>query len=101
MFNNASTSTRRRTTAWPAIALALLALLSGCRYGPSIVAENQRRIIDRAVVEYPPGYDLRVLARGLTGPSCIAFDYDDPVHKGSMFVAESGQGDNHVRIYYF
>lgn len=81
-------------------ALTLL-LAGGCVGGPSLVQPSQRRLIDRALVEYPPGFQLAVVARGLTAPTCIAFDYDDPVHKGSMFIAESGAGNTRVRIYYF
>src|SRR5580658_5733314 len=72
-------------------AALLLLIVTGCTIGPSIIPAAQRRTVDRALVEYPPGFELHVLAKGLTAPTCIAFDYDDPVHKGSMFIAESGQ----------
>jgi len=81
--------------------VAALMLAGGCVVGPAVIPQPQRRAIDRALVEYPPGFELTVFAHGLTAATCIAFDYDDPVHKGSLFVAESGEGDTRVRIYYF
>jgi glucose/arabinose dehydrogenase len=80
---------------------AAVLLAGGCVVGPGIIPQQQRRAIDRAVVDYPGGYELTVYAHGLTAATCIAFDYDDPVHKGSLFVAESGEGNTRVRIYYF
>src|SRR3954470_13936495 len=81
-----------------AAGVSLLALLliaaPGCRTGPELL-KNQPSI-DRAIVEYPPGFDLRRHMTGLTAPSAIAFDAD-----GSLLIAESGVDDNDVRIFGF
>jgi hypothetical protein len=81
--------------------IAVLLLAGGCLSGPSLIPREQRHVIDRANVEYPPHFELTVFAHGLTAPECIAFDYDDPVHKGTLFVAEAGAGGTSVRIYRF
>jgi glucose/arabinose dehydrogenase len=66
-------------------------LLPGCRTGPQIVAEPAT--LDRALVEYPAGFELKPFAIGLTAPSAIAFDAE-----GSLLIAESGAGGNEARI---
>jgi glucose/arabinose dehydrogenase len=76
--------------------LVLLALLlvaaPGCRTGPELL-KNQPSI-DRALVEYPPGFDFRRHMTGLTAPTAIAFDAD-----GALLIAESGIDGNDVRIF--
>jgi glucose/arabinose dehydrogenase len=74
------------------LALTGVGLLStGCRIGPQLVQEPAS--IDRALVEYPAGFDLKPYISGLTAPSAIAFDAD-----GSLLIAESGTGDTEPRI---
>jgi len=68
--------------------------VAGCRTTPEIL-KNQASI-DRAVVEYPAGFELRQHVRGLTAPTGIAFDAD-----GSLLVAESGIDGNEPRIFGF
>jgi glucose/arabinose dehydrogenase len=75
-------------------ALTLLLLTPGCGTTPEIL-KNQPSV-DRALVEYPPGFDFRPYIRGLTAPCAIAFDPD-----GSLLVAESGIDDNDPRIFGF
>jgi glucose/arabinose dehydrogenase len=76
------------------IAFLALCLVTGCQIKPEIIKNPPT--IDRALVEYPPGFDFRPYVRGLTGPSAIAFDAD-----GSLLVAESGIDGNDPRIFGF
>jgi len=72
--------------------VALVLVQAGCRVGPEVL-KNQASI-DRAVVEYPAGFELRTHVRGLTAPTAIAFDAD-----GSLLVAESGIDGNEPRVF--
>jgi glucose/arabinose dehydrogenase len=76
------------------VLLLLLTAATGCRTTPEIL-KNQAAI-DRALVEYPPGFDLLPYVRGLTAPSAIAFDSD-----GSLLIAESGIDGNDARVFGF
>jgi glucose/arabinose dehydrogenase len=75
-------------------ACCLLLLISGCKTGPEVLTNQPT--LDRALVDYPPGFELRPFVRGLTAPSAIAFDAD-----GSLLVAESGVDGNEPRIFGF
>jgi glucose/arabinose dehydrogenase len=77
-----------------ALLLLSLLLLVGCKTGPVMVKDAAP--IDRALVEYPPGMELRPLVNGLTAPSAIAFDAD-----GTLLIAESGIDGNDARIFGF
>ncbi|MBV8779839.1 MAG: hypothetical protein JO353_00445, partial [Phycisphaerae bacterium] len=79
--------------------LLISAALMGCRSGPALI--EQSPVIDRSIVEYPPNVQLTEYADGLTGPSAIAFDYDEGDHKGTMVIAESGRGGHSPRLYGF
>jgi hypothetical protein len=82
----------------PQLALpALLAIVvAGCVRGPMFVPVNQRKAIDRAVVDYPGGYVLKEVLHNLTGP--IDFEEDE---QGNWIVAESGRGGYAPRIFRF
>lgn len=71
-----------------------LSLLSGCKAGPEILRDEAP--IDRSVVEYPPGFELRPYIKGLTAPTAITFDGE-----GSLLIAESGFDDSKPRIFGF
>jgi hypothetical protein len=79
--------------------LALVVLIGGCIRGPSILAPNQQQLIDRSIVEYPPGYELRTFVEHLTAPSAIAFDADAFAGKGAILIAESGIGGKDTKIF--
>ncbi len=64
----------------------------GCINKPSLIAEVDRKPIDRKVVEYPAGLRLELMASDLSAPTAIAFDAE-----GSLLVAENG-ADNKPRI---
>jgi glucose/arabinose dehydrogenase len=81
------------------ILLALVVVVSGCIRGPAILAPHQQQVIDRSVVEYPPGYELRTFVEHLTAPSAIAFDPDAFSGKGAILIAESGIGGKDTRIF--
>src|SRR5689334_10612767 len=78
-----------------ALCLLPLALLAGCKTGPELVKDA--KTIDRALVDYPPGFELRPYVRGLTAPCAIAFDPTDD----SLLIAESGVDDTEPRIFGF
>ncbi len=75
-------------------ALACLLVNTGCQTTPEL--KTNQPDIDRAVVEYPPGFELRTYVSNLTGPCAICFDAD-----GSLLIAESGIDDNDPRIFGF
>jgi hypothetical protein len=73
-----------------------LASLAGCGPGPRALSYLDQKVIDRSLVEYPSGYELRRVATGLTAPTAVAVD---PV--GNLLVAEGGIDGNDVRIWGF
>jgi glucose/arabinose dehydrogenase len=60
-------------------------LLCGCQSSPVILAPNQQTVIDRSIVEYPAGFELRPYVRNLTAPTCFCFDTE-----GSLIIANQG-----------
>jgi glucose/arabinose dehydrogenase len=75
------------------LVLWLLLLPAGCVRGPVLLSEAEQRPIDRKLVEYPSGFELRPYVRNLTAPSAIAFDTD-----GAILIAEGGAGGSDIRI---
>jgi len=74
------------------LGVAVLVLLAtGCARGPQWLTVDQQRPIDRAYIEYPSGYELIPVARGLNAPTAVAFD-----EQGTIFIAESGGGEPHI-----
>lgn len=73
----------------------LFAVQSGCAPGPRVLDPEEQLTIDRAVVEYPAGFELRPFITNLTGATAITFD-----DEGSIIIAEGGEGDQ-LRIYGF
>jgi glucose/arabinose dehydrogenase len=84
-----------RAVAAAALLVLALVLPPGCGPGPHLIKPEERKSIDRAVVEYPAGYVLQPCIRNLTGATAIAFD-----EQGSIVIAEGGDGDL-IRIYGF
>jgi glucose/arabinose dehydrogenase len=76
--------------------LSLLAFMSGCQRGPTLLRSEEQATIDRTIIEYPAGTELKPYITGLTAPSAIAFD-----NEGSILIAESGRGGREPRIYGF
>jgi sugar lactone lactonase YvrE len=74
--------------------MVLAAGLVGCVRGPVVLAPDQQTVIDRKLVEYPSGVELREIIRNLNGPIDVDVDED-----GSLIVAESGRGGFDVRIF--
>ncbi len=72
--------------------LASVCLLTGCTTAPRMLVPDEQHVIDRALVEYPAGFELRRYATGFTAPSAVTFDAD-----GSLFVAE-GERDDEPQI---
>jgi glucose/arabinose dehydrogenase len=83
-------------SAIPLVALLGLASLTGCGPGPRALSYLEQKVIDRSLVEYPSGYELRRVATGLTAPTAVAVD-----PAGNLLVAEGGVGGNDVRIWAF
>ncbi len=83
----------------PRIGLLLLfagLLTAGCTPSATFIPESQRKVIDRSVTEYPPGFELCTVVRNLTAPTAIAFD-----NEGSLIVAEGGDTDREPAIFGF
>ena len=68
--------------------IALAGAIGGCLPAPHVLMPDEQHVIDRHLVEYPDGLELRRYATGFTAPTAIAF-YTD----GSMLVAEGERGE--------
>ena len=87
----------RPRAAWVAgvaLACALLPLV-GCVNEPALLSAARRRPFDRQSVEYPSGYVLTPLVRGLNCPTAICFDAD----RNILLVAESGIDGSEPHIF--
>ncbi len=73
--------------------VATFSLLGGCAQGPRLLPKAEQKAIDRAIVEYPTGFELTPYVRNLTAPTAIAFDTD-----GSLLIAENSleEGQPHI-----
>lgn len=69
-------------------------LLGGCVHGPVAYRPNVQPTMDRRNVDYPAGFELKLVASGFTAPVAEAWDLDS----GTMLVAEAGI-DQEPRIY--
>ncbi len=76
------------------VAFAAALVMGGCATGPTYIPANQRRIVDRQLVEYPGGVEMEEVAQNLTAPVDLAIDND-----GTLIVAEEGVDGNDPRIY--
>src|SRR6266700_295787 len=76
------------------LVFVLLFAATGCKTTPYILKDQPP--IDRALVDYPAGFELRPYVRGLTGPSAFCFDSDD-----SLIIAESGIDNDEPKIFGF
>lgn len=50
-----------------------------------MIKPDERRTVDRALIEYPPGLRLQMVVRNLTCPTAMAFDQE-----GSLIVVDEG-----------
>ena len=75
-------------------AMALL-LFAGCINQPGLLPVARRKPFDRKAVEYPSGFVLTPLVRGLNCPTAICFDPD----RNDLFVAESGIDGSEPHIF--
>lgn len=84
------------------LTIAVLSLLvAGCGRGPTLLPEDQRRVIDRQVVEYPTGFVLTPYIDSLTAPIAMAFVQSDDEFDDALLIAESGIGGHGIRIFGF
>jgi len=74
--------------------MCLIFLMPGCIGRSTWVGPSDQRPIDRSAVEYPAGFQLVQVARGLNAPSAIAFDAD-----GSLLIVEGGADGGVPRIF--
>ncbi len=83
-----------------ACGMTLLAmLLTGCARGPMLIPPDERTPIDRSLVEYPGGYELRPHVRNLTAPTAMAFDEDEGPTYGTLIIAEAGVDGHEPRVF--
>lgn len=83
-----------RTNSIAAVLLAFL--LCGCSSGPDLLKPEDQKLVDRSVVEYPAGAEMRLVVENLTAPSAIAFDPD-----GTLLIAEGGIAEYDPRVIAF
>jgi len=78
------------------LASVLLAVcfVGACAHAPVIINPRDQATVDRRNVEYPAGFDLKLVMTNLNAPSAIAFDAD-----GTMLIAESGTDGQDPRIF--
>ncbi len=74
--------------------LLALCSLAGCFHGPTVYKPRDQVVLDRRIVEYPAGFDCKLIATGFTSPVALAADTD-----GTLFVAEAGLEGDEPRIY--
>lgn len=79
-----------------AAALLGAVALIGCQTTPTLLSPADQHAIDRRLVEYPTGFELKPYVRYLTAPSAIAFDPE-----GSLIIASGGVGESEVRLFGF
>lgn len=79
-----------------AVVFSVVVAGTGCRVEPRMVPPGQRRAIDRALVEYPAGFELQPYIRNLTAPTAVTWD-----DRGSIIVAAGGVGGKRVHIFGF
>ena len=60
-----------KTAALVALAAVALALQTGCSTKARLLKADERKAIDRAIVEYPAGYSLESVVRGLSGATAM------------------------------
>src|SRR5437870_7397557 len=75
-------------------AILVSLILAGCLNNPIRLSANAQKTIDRAIVEYPTGFELKPYILNLTAPTSVAFDND-----GSILIAEGGIGGYSPRIF--
>jgi hypothetical protein len=70
-------------------------LAEGCAPGPTLLNEAMRKTIDRRIVEYPDGYELKPYMVNLDTPEGFCFD-----ESKNMIVAEGGidGADPHIFV---
>ncbi|QOV88317.1 PQQ-dependent sugar dehydrogenase [Humisphaera borealis] len=78
------------------LAVLVLAGLTGCGSGPRILPREERKVIDRKLIERPSGFDVELFAVGLDQPIATTFDGD-----GNLIIAEAGMNRCEPRIYGF
>jgi hypothetical protein len=69
-------------------------LVAGCIHQPQMLPLSRQKVIDRAVVEYPSQFVLKLLVDGLNGPTAMAVDDD-----GNILIAESGMDGSEPHIF--
>ena len=95
-MTNRSERAPRLAGCWVATLLVALLAVSGCAQGPHILPTDQRKPIDRKLVDIPSGYELERYAVDLNGPVGITFDGD-----GNLIVAEGGLDGSEPQIHGF
>ena len=76
----------RKAFSWAALCLTVA--LSGCVQNARILSIDEQQPIDRSLVEFPSGFQLRRFVTGLTAPTAEAIDAD-----GSLLIAQGERGE--------
>jgi glucose/arabinose dehydrogenase len=77
----------------------MLVISGGCVTTPRLIAPQQQRPLDRALVETPAGTSLFVVVDHLTAPTAMCIDNTPGENQGTVLIAEGGVGGNDVRIF--
>ncbi len=78
-----------------AFSAAAFLLLTGCINTPGLLPKAQQKPFDRRAVEYPSGFVLTPLVRGLNCPTALCFDPE----RNELLVAESGIDGSEPHIF--
>jgi glucose/arabinose dehydrogenase len=70
--------------------LMAMALAGGCASGPRVLKPEERKVIDRALIERPVGLDVTPYIPDLTAPTAIAFITGETELAGTVLLAEGG-----------
>lgn len=85
-----------RATTTLLLAAALCGAAAGCGGGPRVLAPDERKPIDRRLIERPAGFDVELYAVHLDQPVAMTIDGD-----GNQLVAEGGVDGSEPRVYGF
>jgi hypothetical protein len=81
---------------WWLVAWTACLLAGGCATRPVFIPAAYRHTIDRRIVEYPSGYELKLYMTNLTCPTAFCID-----ENGNKIVAEGGIDGRDPRILLF
>jgi glucose/arabinose dehydrogenase len=85
---------RRWNRSLQTLGVLIALLVTGCIHQPQIVPLSKQKLIDRSLVEYPPGSSLVEIIKDLNCPTAVCWN-----SAGDMLIAESGIDGSEPHIF--